>query len=290
MPRTNHTDIYSSFSIFYKSLRCLGIVPLSFDSEKRQFTLRRKCRLLGIVIVLCIISLQVFLYSFCEKIYPYLLSHVLIGTDWTVVFALLLIYFNLSSTKIVNLLSEIDTYDRNVNFSYSSERLLRKYFFLSCTHIIIFMSTDLIYRRYSSGNGSSICLISSYLSSSFNLLTRLLFVFFIKEIQIRFEYLGKVTNSKLLLPKLIQLGEICRKLNDFYNFPLLRNFGKLFIWLTMDIVHVVLYEEGSTEKFFVVIMSCSWWVLNFCEVMLIVQPVEALYSKVSIWWFNVDKK
>ncbi|KAJ3644821.1 hypothetical protein Zmor_022523 [Zophobas morio] len=49
----------------------------------------------------------------------------------------------------------------------------------------------------------------------------------------------------------------------------------------MDIVHVVLYEEGSTEKFFVVIMSCSWWVLNFCEVMLIVQPVEALYSKVK---------
>ena len=281
MQQKTQKDIYSSFHVFYLILRCLGILPFT-STNTRQNTFQIKCEYFGVFILVSLTTLQPFIFSYCRNRFPYLLSDFMVGVDVTFMVALLLIYLKLAGRKIMNLLSKIDAFDKNVKFRYFSRNELRKYFFLNCFHFSLMLSVDLTYRTHISSKMPDLCMLSKYVSSSLILFTRLLFVFFVKAIKIRFEYLGEVTDPKLLPSGIADLVEICQKVNALYNFPLIRNFGKLFVWLTLDMVYLVLVEDRLLEKMFVVVVSCCWGVLNFSEILLIVQPLEDLYSKVRV--------
>ena len=164
MQQTTQTDIYSSFHVFYRILRCLGIVPYSFDSSAKQFTFQTKYVYLGAFILFFLISSQAFFFSHCKKRLAYFLTDLLIGVDATVMFALLLIYLKLGTRKIMTLLSKIDTFDKNIKFSYSNDTQLKKCVFLNCFHFSLMLVSDLIYMKYSSRHAHGFCLSGFWLA------------------------------------------------------------------------------------------------------------------------------
>ena len=128
---------------------------------------------------------------------------------------------------------------------------------------------------------NAICLISIYNSNFSNALVRITFVFFLSEIKMRADFFqNNLHKNGVFLSDVVDLKQLCKIVNSIFNFPLVRNFGLLFVFLTSDLFFFVTVEL-NTKTFSVFVITCCWLVLAFCEMMLIIQPAQDLCDKVG---------
>ncbi|KAJ3644824.1 hypothetical protein Zmor_022526 [Zophobas morio] len=274
-------DVYSSFYILYKFFHYVGILPFVFDPKRGIFRTQKKHKFIGLVILLFMILLQTYLVTFCFPLSPSTSSlQLMVNLDSSIMYTLLCIYCNCINPKIINLLKKFSDFDKNVKFKYIRTNRLTKYFILNSIFIAVHITTNLILNLDAQMPLNAICLISIYNSNFSNALVRITFVFFLSEIKMRADFFqNNLHKNGVFLSDVVDLKQLCKIVNSIFNFPLVRNFGLLFVFLTSDLFFFVTVEL-NTKTFSVFVITCCWLVLAFCEMMLIIQPAQDLCDKI----------
>ena len=291
MAQQNPKDIYSSFHTLYKFFHCVGILPFDFDSKRRIYRTQNKRKLISFVTLTIMISLQLYLIScFCFPLQEFTASlQILLYLDCSIIYALLCIFCNQTSPKLIVLFKKIADFDRNVKFTYVTTNWLLKYFVLNCTVFLIHLFVEIGLRLSHQIPIHTLCLVGIYQSNLANLLVRTTFGFFINEITLRVRFFEKnlTENTTVFLGDVVDLKQLCKEVNWLYNFPLARNFGRIFVFLTVYLFFFATTKFHGKTTLLVLVNVCFFCLL-FCEGLLIVRPVQSLCTKVNIlgyFWF-----
>jgi hypothetical protein len=280
----NSKDIYSSFYPFYRFLRCFGLLPFTFDPTKRVFVEQTRHKIISFILLSVVICAQSVMVFHCQVSHNSTSSiQLLLNIDSSIVFAIQLIYFNQRMYRIINLLRKFADLDRDINFRYLPDRELALYCFLNVTLLVTYITVDVVILIQTTYPTSILCMFSQYNSSLSFLILRVTFAFCINEVRLRFKFFQAHTNQSkdaVALRHLVELREICKIVTSLYNFPLARNLGKIFLYLTINLVLLLLVPEFTGENALNIFVLFMWWFLTFAEMILVIYPVENLCTEV----------
>jgi hypothetical protein len=265
----------------------MGIMSFTFDSKRRIYVVTSKREIIVYFVSICIISIQFLMVLHCHiRTGSGSSLRILLNTDSVVMFAIVFIYFIWCKHRMVKLFEKIETFDKSIHFQYYGSTKFTRYLITNGIHLLLYAAVDTVVGVHVGHPVDNFCLGSYYNSTFCNLLVRLTFVFFINEILIRFKFFKDNATKKIIKPSkkhLIELGEICRLVNTLYSLPLGRNFVKVFVFLTMNLVYFFLEPNlVSVDNTFTNVIICWRWILAFLEMVFIVYPVENLYTEVQV--------
>lgn len=289
--KENINDIYSSFHLLYKLTKCFGVLNFSYDKIQKIYTIKLKDTFLNIVIICSIITLQVTLAFHCHlKLVNDLSLEILTNLENTLFLIIILLQFNLNKCKILQIFKKIQIFDSQVKYTVTNitNRSFSYYLIFNGVVLLLYCVQDVIYSFTTEKTLPFKCLAYFYVPYICVASLRLIFVFFLTQLENRYIYLKCITHisGRLFTQNFIELGKIYRLINEVYNLPLALFFFKLFATLTISLYKMLLNPlQGKYTflRFFSYNVATSmWFIVAFIEAYTIVYFIEKLDNEVCI--------
>lgn len=288
-------SIYSSFSTLYKLGKILGLLTFSFNSKRSEFVVQKKDLFITTVIILFLVIIQFYIFQKCQtKISDtesilYFLSN--LDTCILTFFSSITLY--LHKFKFIEIFKKIQLFDTQFHYQPQQNKTYQKYFILSTVNIIIYITINVVgyLLFYSDSTMSFICILAYFLSYLIVVCLRLIFVFFLTEIEYRLTFIESIKDQYTTLCKkcLATLFHVLKIINTVHNVHLLLNFLKIFIQILITFgyslflfTHSVDLPSEPTIQYVVLYFSNTFfWISHSAfELYSLIYYVEKLYAKV----------
>lgn len=287
-------SIYSSFSTLYKFGKILGLLTYSFDSKKSEFTVQKKDIFTTAIIILSFVLIQFYIFEKCQSEINDTESilYFILNIDTCILTFFSSISFYLYKFKLIEIFKKIHLLDTQLKYESIKNKRFQKYLNLSVINVIIYFSINIGgYLFLYSEETDFICTSGVFLSYFIIVCLRLIFVFFLTEIECRLTYIRSIQDQYTTLCKksFTKLFHILGIINIVHNVNLLLNFLKLFIQILFTLAYMLSLFTDSDEfnsiQYILIYYSTSfiWISLSIFDLISIVYYVEKVYLKVKLY-------
>lgn len=257
---------------------------MSFD-HCRLFYVTKKDYLLSALVISIVSVLEI--GFFIKRLIDLELNFVflnilsLFGSSFS--FIVSYVNFYLYKYTCINILQKIYKFDTEISYKPLHNYKLKRYIIFSVLTFISYISIDglCIFLNFFPSEIVHI-VIFAYISYFINFATRVVFIFFVTEIENRLIFISSYKNSKFHKHFKI-LIEISKSVSSIYNFPLILSAAKICISLTMSLQYVFLQLIVNIFEFTSFFLSLFWFCASTCEIGVIIFICQKFYNKVRIY-------
>lgn len=288
MTKVVHKDIYSSFNSIYKMTKYLGLLIMEFDQKRNFFYVTKKNHLISSFFSFTISALEIgiFINRLIGLESNSLFINILSVLESSFSFLVSYLNFYFYKTKCINIFQKIHKFDTKTFYKPIYNYKIKRYRMFSILNFILYLSVDIIcyFFKMFPIEVTHIVIIS-LISFVINSATRIIYIFFITEIENRFIFIDSSPTLRFYKHITI-LTDMSKPVNSIYNFPLISSAAQICVSLTMTLSYMFFQISRNNFNFISLFLPTFRLLVGTCEVGVIIFICEKFYNTVSTLYLN----